>query len=97
MAVLLADADEDQAGTGAAMDGPCTVYVRGTFNGARIAIQIADEDVTTSYVRPDKSVLRESHITAPGAISLNAYGAYFVRAVLQGAAAGTEIAVVALQ
>ena len=98
MAVLLADADEDQVGTGAAMSGPCTVYVRGNFAGAKVAIQIADEDVAASYVRADKGVLRESHIDAPGAITCNAMGDYYIRAILQGAIAGaTEVSAVALQ
>jgi hypothetical protein len=82
MAALLTNATADGAGATASMSGPATVYLRGTFAGARVAIQIADEDVAASFVKPDVSAMPESHATGPRAFTLSAYGAYKVRATL---------------
>lgn len=98
MAILLSEVDEDQVGTGVLMSGPCTVFVRGNLAGATVALQVSDEDVSASYVKPDKGVLREGRISASGAVAVNGNGDYYLRAVLQGATPGvTEVTVVALQ
>lgn len=97
MAALLTNATADGAGTTASMTGPSTVYVKGVFAGAKVAIQIADEDVAASFVKPDTNVFPESHVTGPKALTLNAYGAYKVRAVVQGATATTDLDAVVLQ
>ena len=97
MAALLTNATSNTTGTGVAMTGPCTVYVRGTLAGAEVVVQIADEDVSASYVAPDKSMLAEHRFAGTGAITLNAQGAYFVRALLGNVSSSTSVSVIALQ
>ena len=97
MATLLNAVTSNTTGTGSAMTGPCTVYVRGTLAGAEVVIQVADENVSASYVPPDKSIISEHRFSGPGAVTLNAVGAYFVRALLGNASDSTSVTVVALQ
>ncbi len=92
MANLLSASTSNGAGTGAAMSGPCTVYLRGPFAGARVAIQVADEDVSASYVSPF-----DNHFIGPCAVTVNVYGDYFIRAAQADSSSSTSITVVALQ
>ncbi|EFX61834.1 hypothetical protein DAPPUDRAFT_120887, partial [Daphnia pulex] len=78
MADLLTNATTSAAGTGASHSGPCTVFVRGTIaSGATVTIEVADEDVSASYVKADESIMRESRFAAKGCCALNAYGTYY--------------------
>jgi len=97
MAALLTAATADADGTGASHSGPCTVFVRGVLGGASVTIEIADEDVAASYVKPTKAAMPESRFSDKGACSLDAFGTYFVRARLVGATATTNVTVVTTQ
>jgi hypothetical protein len=97
MAALLTAATASTDGTGASHSGPCSVFVRGTLAGAQVAIEVADENVAASYVKPSKAAMPESRFSEPGSVTLNAYGTYFVRARLVGATATTNVTVVTTQ
>ena len=97
MAALFTSRTTNGAGTGAAMSGPCTVYVTGEVGAADVTIEIAHEDVTASYVKPDLGAMPSSRFKSKGSCSLNAYGAYYVRAVVANASATTSVTVTALQ
>jgi len=97
MAALLTAATADVDGTGASHSGPCTVFVRGTFAGAEVTIEVADEDVAGSYVKPSKEAMPVSRFSGPGVCSIDAYGTYFVRARLSGATSITSVTAVSTQ
>ena len=97
MAALLTEATADADGTGASHSGPCTVFVRGVLAGATVTIEVADENVTASYVKPSKEAMPISRFVEKGAFSLDALGTYFVRARLVGATSSTNVTVVTTQ
>ena len=70
--------------------------IQAVFDGATIVnIQVADEDVDTSYVLADTvSSPNPSSLRSPGCATINANGTYFVRAVLKGAGKNTSITAV---
>ena len=39
---LLNAVTTNTTGSGASHAGPCTVFVRGTFDGAKVSVQVAD-------------------------------------------------------
>ena len=98
MAALRTNQTTNTTGTGASHSGPCTVFVRGVLGGANVQIQVADEDVSASYVNADVvSVPNASEFRATGAVSLNCFGTYFVRAILSKAGSSTSVSVVTTQ
>lgn len=97
MATLLNSATTNGAGTGASHSGPCTVFVHGELDGATVTIEVADADSAGNYVKPDRTIAPESRFTSKGAVSLNAYGTYFVRAVVSHAGSSTSVTVVTTQ
>ena len=95
MATLLNNVTTNTVGTGASQTGPCTVFVRGVFDGATVDIQVADQDVNASYVRADSvSSPNPSSLRNPGCTIINATGTYFVRAAVNGAGTNTSITAV---
>ena len=97
MATLLSAVSENGAGTGASHSGPCTVFVRGTLDGATVTIQVADADSDANYVKPDRSAMPESRFASKGSCTLAAYGTYYVRAVVSNAGSSTSVTVVTTQ
>lgn len=96
MASLLSAASTNGAGTGASHSGPCTVFVRGTFDGATVLVQVSDDN--TNYVKADNvSVTKPTRLDAPGSVTLNAYGTYYVRCVVNEAGSSTSITAVSTQ
>ena len=91
MATLLSAVTSDGAGTGASHSGPCTVIVHNdsVFDGANIAIQIADTDTAADYVPIDGAVFRTNN-----AIAINGQGTYYLRAVVANAVSTTSLTVV---
>lgn len=97
MAALLTTAGNGK-GTGASHTGPATVYVRGTFDGATVVVQVADEDVDASYVKADNVSLRPStSLKSKGVCKLWGDGTYFIRCVVSGGGANTSITAVSTQ
>lgn len=99
MATLLNAVTSNTTGSGASHDGPCTVFARGTFDGARVVIQIADENVAASFQKAD-------NISTPnparfdghgGTVTIHGQGTYFVRAILENAGGSTSVTVVTTQ
>jgi len=80
MATLLNAVTEDTTGSGAAMTGPCTVWVSGSAGGGTVEIQAASSDTAGKYV----PMGRITQIQHPRPINVEAYGSYYVRAVLRG-------------
>ena len=93
MATLLSTQTTDTTGTGAAHTGPCSVHVRGTLAGAKVAIEASDEDETASY----SPAGLKSEVLANGWRSFDIQGDYFLRAKLIGATAATSVTVVTTQ
>lgn len=97
MAAILTTASTNGFGSGESRTGPCTVYATGEFGTGEVVIQIATADTAALYVRPDKAIMRESRIRAPGAILISATGAYYIRAGVSGANGSTSITVTTVQ
>ena len=96
MATLLSSVTTNTTGTGASHSGPCTVFVRGTFDGATVVIQVSDDDA--AYVKADNvSITNPCAFKNDGCVSINAYGTYYVRAVLANAGDSTDIDAVSTQ
>ena len=93
MAVLLNAVTANTTGTGASHSGPCTVCVRGTLGGARVVIQGADADSAANYTKLDRSIMPQHIFEDKGCVSINAYGTYFLRAVLENAGSTTNVTV----
>lgn len=49
---ILSNASTDGAGTGVQITGPCSVFFKGTFDGAEVEIEASDDNAT--YCRIDK-------------------------------------------
>lgn len=97
MATLLSAAGNG-TGTGASHTGPATVFVRGTFDGATVVVQVADEDVDASYVKADNVSLRPAtSFKAKGCCDIAGRGTYFIRCVVSGGGANTSITAVSTQ
>ena len=94
MATLLSSVTEDTTGTGASHSGPATVFVRGVFDGASVSVLVSDDD--TNYVKPDNLAGR-SHLTVPGAVSITAYGTYYIRCDVVGTGSSTSVSAVSTQ
>ena len=98
MATLLSAVSSDGAGSGASHSGPCTVFVTGTFGDkATVTIEVASADTDALYCKADKSIMRESRFGGRGCCTLNAYGTYYVRAVVSSAGSGTSVTAVTTQ
>jgi ribosomal protein S9 len=96
MAALLTTAAANAVGTGASHSGPATVFVRGTFDGAVVVVQLSDDD--TNYVKADNSsIVNPARITGPGAVTVNALGTYYIRCVVSGGGSSTSINAVSTQ
>ena len=97
MATLLNAVTANTTGTGESHTGPCTVFVRGELGGATVVIQGADADSAANYVRLDKSLIRQDVFRGTGASTISGEGTYYLRAVLTGASATTNVTVVTTQ
>ena len=97
MATLLDAATTNGAGAGASHSGPCTAFVRGTLDGATVTIEVADADSAANYSKADRSVMPVSRFESKGSCTINAYGTYFVRAVVSNAGSATSVTVVTTQ
>ena len=96
MASLLSAAAADTTGTGAATSGPATVFVRGTFDGATVVVQISDDN--TNYVKADNvSGAKASRMSGPGSCNIEGKGSYYIRCVVKGGGASTSITAVSTQ
>lgn len=96
MATLLNAVTADTTGTGASHTGPATVFVRGTFDGASVVIQVSDDD--TNYVKADNvSTPNPATFNGPGSVTINAYGTYYIRGVVKNAGSSTSISAVSTQ
>lgn len=93
MAALLTTQTTDTTGTGAAMSGPCSVLIYGTFDGAQISLQAADSD-TASHYQP---VGFKSVIQSGCWLDINIQGSYYLRAIQSKSGASTSLSVVAIQ
>lgn len=92
MASILSGASNG-VGSGVSHTAPASVFVRGTFDGATVAIQVSDDD--TTYVKPDNvSTAKPCTMGAPGACYINCSGTYYIRAVVTGGGSSTSITVV---
>lgn len=93
MATLLSAVSANGAGTGASHTAPATVFVRGTFDGATVVVQVSDDD--TTYVKADNtSPAKATRLTEPGAVTIDAKGTYYIRCVVSGAGASTSVTAV---
>jgi len=98
MASLFSARTTNGAGTGASHSGPCTVFVTGTFDGREdVTIEVASADTDDLYVKADKSIMRESRFSGKGCCTLNAYGTYYVRAVMSNVQTTSSVTVVTTQ
>lgn len=96
MAALLTSATADTTGTGASVSGAVTVFVRGTFDGAIVSVQVSDDD--TNYVKADNiSNAKASRMGSPGVCYVGGTGAYYVRCVVTGGGGSTSINAVSVQ
>jgi len=95
MATLLTSSG-NATGTGASHSGPATVFARGVFDGARVIIQVSDDD--TNYVRADTpGVVNDAVFVGPGARNVNALGTYYIRCVVEKGGSSTSITAVSTQ
>jgi hypothetical protein len=98
MATLLSAVTSNGAGTGAEHSGPCTIWVRGVMDGAEVVVQGADENVSGSFVKLDRSIIPEARFDGSrGSCVCNATGTYYLRAVVSNAGSATSITVVTTQ
>ena len=96
MASLLSARTTAGHGTGASVSGPCTVFVRGTFDGAICTVEVSDDD--TTYVAPDNlSPHPGSELRAPGCCNVDGRGAYYVRCSVVNVGSSTSISAVSTQ
>ena len=95
MAALLTAAGNG-TGTGASHDGPATVFIRGTFDGASVVVQVSDDN--TTYVKADNvSPRNPCTFYGPGCVSIEAKGTYYIRCVVADGGAGVSITAVSTQ
>lgn len=94
MATLLSAVSANTVGTGASHTAPATVFVRGTMDGAKVVIQVSDDD--TTYVKADNITLQNpaSFDGVNGTCNIQGNGTYFIRAVLTNAGDNTSVTVV---
>ena len=94
MATLLSGVSANGAGSGASHSGPCTVMVHGdtVFDGARVALEVADTDTAADYVAIDGAELKKHDV-----LGVNVKGTYYLRAVVTGAGSSTSLNVVTTQ
>ena len=96
MAALLTNVTANGAGTGASHSGPATVFVRGTFAGARVIVQVSADN--TTYVKADNvSLFKPTTFTAPGAVSIDGKGTYYIRCVVENVSGSTSVSAVSTQ
>jgi tRNA/tmRNA/rRNA uracil-C5-methylase (TrmA/RlmC/RlmD family) len=96
MAALLTTVSANGVGTGASHSGPATVFVRGTFDGATVVIQVSDDD--TTYVKADNvSAIKPSRLSAPGCCDIFGRGTYYIRCVVENVGSSTSISAVSTQ
>jgi len=93
MATLLDGVSSDTTGTGASHTAPATVFVRGTMDGARVVIQVSDDD--TTYVKADNISLQNPCVFngITGCCNIDGNGTYYIRAVLENAGSSTSVTV----
>lgn len=96
MAALLTTAAANTTGTGASHSGPASVFVRGTFDGATVIVQVSDDN--TTYVKADNvSTSKASRITGKGVCNIDGKGTYYIRCVVSGGGSSTSITAVSTQ
>lgn len=97
-AILTAQTTNNPTATGVSHTGPATVFVRGTFGGANVVIQVADENVAASFVKADNvAPLKSPRLDGPGCVNIEGKGTYFIRAVVANAGSTTSITAVSTQ
>lgn len=89
---LLTDQTTDVDGTGAAIAGECTVWLKGVFDGATVVIQGSDADANYGKLDTISPRSQATH-RGRGNFNVNAKGAYYLRAVLKDAGPLTSITV----
>ena len=89
MAALLTNQNTDAKGTGVQVNGPCTVILKSNsvIDGATVLIQISDDNVDANFTTPDDG----AKLSVPSAVSIQAQGQYFVRAVQKNSGPLTNI------
>lgn len=100
MATLLdgVTADTGTTGTGTSHTGPATVFVRGTFDGATVLVQVSDEGVAASFVKADNVSTRSAaRLGSPGVCSIDVQGTYFIRCIVENAGSSTDITAISTQ
>ena len=96
MAALLTTATANTVGTGASHTGPCTVWVSGTMDGARVVIQGSATD--GSYTPLSNGLMTPSRFDGGvGAAAIDGQGTYYLRAVLENAGSSTSVTVTTTQ
>lgn len=97
MATLLSAVTANGAGSGSSHSGPCTVWVRGTLDGATVVIQGADADSDANYSKLDKSLIPQATFKTKGNCNIEGKGTYYLRAVVSNAGSATSVTVVTTQ
>lgn len=90
MATLLNAVTEDTTGTGAELTGPCSVIVRGTLGDGTVHLEAADADSAGNY----EPIGRDAQVKAPGWVTVDILGTYFLRARIVGSTSPSCTAVV---
>lgn len=93
MANFLTNQTTDTVSSGQALSGPVTIHTRGTYDGATIQVEVADEDVDASY----QPVNRKGQLRQPGPINLDGRGTYYARVRQTGSGPETSITVAPTQ
>jgi len=96
MAALLTTHTTNGAGSGFSHSGPATVFVRGTFDGATVVVEVSDDDST--YLKADNvSPAKSAVFREKGCTSIDGQGTYYIRCVVSDAGALTSITAVSTQ
>ena len=91
MAFLFTNQTSDADSDGHAPGGAATIHTTGTLDGAYLQVQIAPSNTANLYEPPTGTNL--NMIRAPGNVNVDAQGGYFVRVLLRGSTATTNVTV----
>ena len=98
MATLLNAVTTDTVGTLTSHTGPATVFIHGTPAGATVVIEASPTTNTTDVVKMDKSLIPQGiMVDRTGAVNVDGYGTYYIRAVLENSSASTSVTVTSTQ
>ena len=92
---LLSAVSADGAGLGATVTGPSTINVSNAsvFDGARVLIETSVADTAANYAPAKDGDDEQLQFNSAGAATLNMFGAYYVRAVVENAGPNTSLTV----